>query len=170
VTAYTDHVLRLHERDAKTFRLLAQPPRKLAAGDTLRKTGHVVELFGRCGLSTKGGPLDHRRVDALARRIQRGCQTGRSATDNNEREVFAFDTCLQAQFRGQFGIARLDQNRTIAKDNRRDDSFAVVLLDDQTFRRRLLFNIYPSVGDLKLAEKLLGTVAIGTPVSPFRAR
>ena len=54
-----DDILRLQNLHPKARGLLTQAIGKFNAGNALGKAGQIIELFGRCGLTTDGGPLNH---------------------------------------------------------------------------------------------------------------
>ena len=65
------------------FGLLAQALRKLDSGNAIRKSGHVIQLFGPCSLTAKSGTLDHQCIDGFPGRIQGGRQAGRPAAEHD---------------------------------------------------------------------------------------
>ena len=85
------------------------------------------------------------------------------AADNDHGVVLAAGRRFQAQFCGQFGVARLDETGTVVEDDGGNDAFAIVHFDDTLFGVCVLFDVYPLIWDLVFAEELFATAAVRAP-------
>jgi hypothetical protein len=70
----------------------------------------------------------------------------------------------ETEFLCQLGIARLDQDRPIGKDNGGDAAIAVVDSPDEFITFGMFIKIYVFVVNAMLIEKTFGAAAIRTPV------
>ena len=68
---------------------------EVGAADAVRESRVVVDSLGDARLTAETAALDHDRVDALPRRVDRGREPRRAATD--DREVVALLLCLERQ-------------------------------------------------------------------------
>ena len=164
VAAEVADVLGLQEFDAEAFGLLAQAAGEVDTRDAFGEAGHVVELFGACGLSADGGSFDDEGIYAFSCGVNCRCQSCRAAAHNDEVIMAATGTGFEAKFNGKFSIARFCEMGTIFKDKGGNDAFATVGFDDELLCLQVLFDIDPVIGNLVFAEKLFAAAAVGAPM------
>jgi len=75
--------------------------------------------------------------------------------------VVAISGSLETQLGRQLSIGRIGQDRSVLESEGRNPALALTDLDDELLAFAVLLDVYPVVGDLVLAEKLL--TADGSP-------
>src|SRR5262249_55280358 len=125
-----------------------------------REAGEVIETDGDASLPAESRALDQQRVRALARRIDRGSQPGRSAPDDDQIVVTLARFGLEAEFPGEFRIGWFDQNRVVFEDDGRNDALAGIPSQYVGFPFLVLFDVHPFVRNELLAQEFLGPAAI----------
>src|SRR5205814_4733221 len=99
---------------------------ELCASNTLWKARIVVQPLGQSRLTTEAGTLYDKHVDALARRVDRRREAGRSAADDDTVVERTVRPSLQSELGGKLSVRRLHLHRPIWKENRRNNTLAAV--------------------------------------------
>lgn len=146
-TGHFRHVLGLEQFHPKALGLGAQTVGKDDPLHPIGKAGHIVQLFRGRGLPAIGRPLDDESIHRFPPGVERRCQPGRAAANDNQRIKGVARAGHQPQFACQFCVARLHQHTAIPKENRGDNAFAAVLCDDKLLGLLVLFDVYPIVGN-----------------------
>ena len=154
---------RREQLDAEPLGLLDEAPGQLIPTDPVRESGVVIDPVRHAGLATQRGALDHHGVDALARGVDRGRETGRPATDDREVVERAARPHLQLKRARQLVVVRLKQHPAVAQHNGWDRPAAALQLLNVSPRGGVLVDIDPVVLDAVLREELLGTPAVRAP-------
>src|SRR5579863_2598212 len=94
--------------------------REVGATDAVGESGVVVDSLGDTRLSAETAALDHHRVDAFSRRVDRGREACRTATDDRQVVAPALGFERQAQLAGELLIGRLDEDVAAVEHDRRN--------------------------------------------------
>src|SRR5438309_3463898 len=151
------------ELDLVASCLCDEPLTQVGAADSLGKPEVVVDTFGHAGLPAERAALYDYRIDSLACRIYGRRQARRTATRDGEVVAGALRFQREAQPPRQLLVGRLDQQRAVTEDNRGDGAAATLQLLDVTQCSLVLVDVDPVEWHPLLAEKALGSLAIGAP-------
>ncbi len=93
--------------------------REVAAGDAAGKAQVVFDARRRPGLAAGCLALDHHRPQALGSAIHGGRKTRRPAADDHDVVGTRGWSCLQSQSLGEIPLARLHEEASFGRDDRK---------------------------------------------------
>ena len=136
---------------------------EVSAADALRKSRVVVDALGDAGLAAEPAAFDHDGVDALARRVDRGRESRRAATDDRQVVAAALGLEREPELARQLLVGGLDEHVRPVEDDGRDRAAAFLQLLDVLEPGRVLVDVDPVVRNALLREESLRAFAVGAP-------
>src|SRR6185312_14341510 len=160
----TGDLLGREDLDPEALCLCPKAVREVGAGYAFRESGEVVEALRDTGLAADAAAFNNQRLDALARRVERRGQAGRTAANNDEVVELALRRGLKPEFCCQLGVRRFHEVAAVAEHDRRDDVLAIVdaLNEGESFG--IAVHIDELVSDALFAKELLAALAVAAPV------
>ncbi len=112
--------------DAEPLGLPPQAAGELFACHTVWKAREIVEPLGYARLASDATPFDHERVDALTSGVEPGGESRRSAPDDDQVVEASRRRRLESETGRQLRVRRFDECGTVAEDDHRYHTLAVV--------------------------------------------
>ena len=123
----------------------------------------VVDSLSDSCLSSNTDTLDNQCSNSFTRRIHRRRKAGSATADHDQIVGKLGSLRVDSQLLGQLSIAWFNQNRSILKNDCRDDLLTIVGVLDLLASGLVLINVHPVIENTLFSQKLLGSGAIRAP-------
>jgi len=134
-----------------------RPPGEIAAAESGGKSQIVFDARAHSGLSARGLPLDHDGVETFGGPVNRGRQTGRSATDNCQVIKAGLGACAQPYLLRNLGRHALQKLGPVGKQYDRKIGRLGPKRLEETFGLRIAggkLNVDPLIGDVIARQEI----------------